>query len=101
MQTKYEALAAGLPQAKLGKMFGLPALMVGKKSLSCFEVKTGSAVFKLPSPTREEALALAGSHQYDPAGQGRAMKEWIVVPQAHVALWSKFAEAAYRYLTAE
>ena len=97
----YEGLTAGLPQAKLGKMFGLPALMVGKKSLSCFETKTGSAVFKLPSPTREAALALAGAHMYDPAGMGRAMKEWIVVPAAHVAQWPKFAEAAYRYLTAE
>jgi len=97
----YEGLVAGLPQAKLGKMFGLPALMVGKKSLSCFEIKTGSAVFKLPSPTREAALALAGAHLYDPAGQGRAMKEWIVVPAAHSTQWAKFAEAAYKYLTAE
>jgi hypothetical protein len=97
---EYEGLAAGLPQATLGKMFGLPALMVGKKSLSCY-TKTGSAVFKLPSPVREQALALAGATLYDPAGQGRAMKEWIVVPAAHVAQWPKFAEAAYRYLTAE
>jgi len=97
----YEGLTAGLPQAKLGKMFGLPALMVGKKSLSCFETKTGSAVFKLPSPAREQALALAGAHLYDPAGQGRAMKEWVVVPSSHSAQWPKLAEAAYRYLTAE
>jgi hypothetical protein len=76
--------------------FGMPALKIGSKVFAGF---TGDGmVFKLPDPARAEALALPGSHLFDPAGMGRPMKEWVVLPAEHAARWPDLARAALRYV---
>ena len=47
--------------------------------------------------TRTEALALSGSHLFDPMGGGRPMKEWVEVSSEHASQWFELAQAAYRY----
>jgi hypothetical protein len=57
----------------------------------------GSMVFKLPDPdTHARALALEGAHLFDPSGEGRPFKQWVVVPAAHDAEWKSFATEALK-----
>ena len=41
-----------------------------------------------------EALALEGAQLFDPSGQGKPFKQWVVVPAAHADRWESFAERA-------
>jgi hypothetical protein len=53
--------------------------------------------FKLPDPeVHARALALEGAHLFDPSGQGRPFKEWVVVPEAHADRWADFSQHALR-----
>ena len=57
----------------------------------------GAMVFKLPDQdAHADALALDGAHLFDPGGNGRPFKEWVVVPFAHEPEWESFAEHALR-----
>ncbi len=94
--TDFEALTGKKPDLKVGQMFGKPSLLVGKKAIGWW--LDPDVALKLPAGPREEALALKGAHEYD-AGNGRPMREWIVIPQAFKDQWPRFAEAAYKYLT--
>ena len=77
------------------KMMGMPSLKLNGKLVAGFAASEDAMVFKLPDPTtREQALALEGAHLFDPGGRGRPMKEWVLVPPAHAARWSKLAAAA-------
>jgi hypothetical protein len=52
-------------------------------------------VFKLPDPIAHgEALKLQGAHLFDPGGNGRPFKEWVVIPPEHADEWPRFAELA-------
>ncbi len=54
-------------------------------------------VFKLPdAAAHAKALALDGSHLFDPSGKGRPFKEWVVVPNAHASRWPELAELALK-----
>jgi hypothetical protein len=77
------------------KMMGMPSLKLNGKLVAGFAASEDAMVFKLPDPAaREQALALEGAHLFDPGGRGRPMKEWVLVPPAHAARWSKLAAAA-------
>lgn len=79
------------PDVVVGAMFGMPcAKLAGKAFMGAYG---RGVVFKLSSPQHERALALAGSQLFDPSGR-RPMREWVVVPSDHEALWLVFAEAA-------
>ena len=55
----------------------------------------GAMVFKLTDPERHaEALELAGAHLFDPGGQGRPFRQWVVVPAEHADRWETFADHA-------
>ncbi len=99
---EYDRLAADLADlgVSVGQMFGKPTLKSGSKAIGCL---FGDAVaFKLGAGTTEHtaALALAGAHLFDPSGTGRAMKDWVCVPVAHVGQWAALGEAALRRVTA-
>ncbi len=52
-------------------------------------------VFKLTAAERHaEALALDGAHLFDPSGEGRPFKQWVVVPVEHADCWESLAEHA-------
>jgi len=40
------------------------------------------------------AMALEGAHLFDPGGNNRPFKEWVVVPEAHASDWSRLAGQA-------
>ena len=89
-------LAAQNDDVTLGQMMGMPAIKRGGKMIGGFSDREDAMVFKLSNASaREEALALKGSHLFDPSGGKRApMKEWVVVPAAHAKKWPDLAAKA-------
>jgi hypothetical protein len=78
------------------KMMGMPSMKRAGKLVAGFVPDENAMVFKLPDATaREEALKLKGAHLFEPM-QGRQMKEWVVVPNAHQQKWPQLAERALR-----
>ena len=89
-------LAARNPEVVLTQMMGMPAVKADGK-LVCGYIRSQEAmVFKLPDTSAHaEALALEGAHLFDPGGNGRPFKEWVVVPEAHTSAWPDFAQRAF------
>lgn len=92
----YEALVADLqaryPSTTTGSLFGMPCLKAkGKAVVGAFD---GGVVFRLDGAAHAEALALEGAELFDPSGNGRPMKAWVVVGAAHESRWPELAEAA-------
>jgi hypothetical protein len=94
---RYDEIADDLlaqnEDVSLGQMMGMPCIKNGSKMISGFS--RGAMVFKLTDATvREQALALEGAHLFDPSGEGRPFREWVVVPDAHTVRWAELAEQA-------
>ena len=89
-------LAAQNDDVTLGQMMGMPAIKRGGRMIGGFSDRQDAMVFKLSNASaRGEALALKGSHLFDPSGGKRApMKEWVVVPAAHAKKWPDLATKA-------
>ncbi len=80
------------PGVTAGKLFGMPALLLERKS---FAGLYGDAmVFKLSGGEHAAALSLTGTELFDPSGMGRVMKAWVVVPSAHAGDWDGLADQA-------
>ena len=43
-----------------------------------------------------EALALEGAHLFDPGGNDRPFKQWVVVPVAHAERWEALSHEAIK-----
>ncbi len=85
------------------QMMGMPCVKRGGKMVAGFASGTGlpnsepAMVFKLPDPNAHaRALALEGSHLFDPGGKGRPFKEWVVVPVAHAGEWESLVQDALK-----
>ena len=81
------------------QMMGMPCVKRGGKMVAGFAGRYGgdAMVFKLSDPeVHARALALEGAHLFDPGGNGRPFKEWVVVPLAHETEWESFAHEALR-----
>jgi hypothetical protein len=89
-------LAARHADVQLGQMMGMPAIKRSGKMIGGFARSEDAMVFKLTDANqREAALALQGSHLFDPSGGRRKpMQEWVVVPVAHAKQWAKLAQQA-------
>ena len=87
---------AGLPGVTLGKALHQPGLMADGK-LFTFPYH-GDLVLKLPAD-RIDALIESHEARRFERGQGRPMREWIVLPAASRAEWSDFAREAYRFVS--
>jgi hypothetical protein len=85
--------------ATAGKMFGMPCGNIGGKAFA--GLYRDDMVFKLGGEAHAKALALAGAHLFDPSGMGRAMKEWVVVPNKHSARWEDIGGQALAYVAAK
>lgn len=88
----YHQIAAELPDAKEGKMFG--AL--------CIKAPNGKAgvmfhkehfVVKLSGDVLAEALRLKDAQLFDPMG-GRPMGGWVQLTDKHAAKWKHYAAIA-------
>jgi hypothetical protein len=92
-----DELLARHGDAERGQMMGMP--VVKRNGKIALGLASGDAiVFKLTDPIAHgEALKLAGAHLFDPGGQGRSFKEWVVIPPEHEAEWPRFAELALRH----
>ncbi len=98
-RARYDGIADDLvarnPDVGLGQMMGMPCIKKGGKMIGGFW--EGAMVFKLTDPAvREGALTLEGAALFDPSGNGRPMREWVIVPAAHAVEWLKLAEQALR-----
>ena len=88
-------LVAQNPGAQLSQMMGMPCVKADGKLIAGWVTSANGMVFKLPDEeARAAALALDGSHLFDPGGKGRPFKEWVVVPAAHAAEWPRLAAQA-------
>lgn len=105
---RYEELVDDLcarnDDVEAAQMMGMPCVKRGGKMVAGFTSGKGLAnnaqneeamVFKLPDPqAHARALGLEGAHLFDPSGQGRPFREWVVVPFAHEAQWESLAHDA-------
>lgn len=82
--------------ARISKMFGHPALKDQAGKVFASLQNDGAMVFRLVRDTPEHtaALALPGASLFDPSGQGKAIKDWVVVPHSSAKEWTALAEAA-------
>ena len=88
-------LVAQHPGAQLSQMMGMPCVKVDGKLIAGWVQSEGAMVFKLPdAKAHASALGLDGSHLFDPGGNNRPFKEWIVVQAAHAAEWPRLATQA-------
>jgi len=79
-----------------GKWFGKPCLKAGGKVFAA--LWGGDMVFKLTGEAHAEALQIEGAHLFDPRGKGHPMREWVQIPAAQSATWSRFARLACEYV---
>lgn len=76
------------------KMFGMPCLKRESGKVVAGHWKDGGLTVKLTDEAvREQALALPGTELFDP-GMGRAMKEWVLVPEKLSDEWLPLVEQA-------
>lgn len=88
-------LCARQDNVEPSQMMGMPCVKRNGKMVAGFTRR--AMVFKLPDPDAHgRALALEGAHLFDPSGEGRPFKEWVVVPEAHADQWPSFADHALR-----
>jgi hypothetical protein len=88
-------LTAQNPEVVLTQMMGMPAVKADGKLVCGFLRSQRAMVFKLPaSDEHATALSLEGAHLFDPGGNGRPFKEWVVVPEAHASEWPRLAGQA-------
>ena len=75
-------------------MFGMPCLKRENGKVVAGHWKDGGLTVKLVDQAqREAALALPGAELFDP-GMGRAMREWVLVPEALSDDWLRLVEQA-------
>ncbi|MDQ3073293.1 MAG: hypothetical protein M3Q97_08540 [Bacteroidota bacterium] len=92
----FHKIAAELPDAKEGKMFGAMCIKApnGKAAAMYWQ---DAMVFKLRGDAEREAMSLDSAHLFDPMG-GRPMGGWIVVPYAYADRWAGFAASSMGYV---
>lgn len=88
----FTELAAEIPEAQQGKMFGALCLKAsnGKAFLL---LKNGNIAIKLSGPSLEEALHLKGSMIFEPS-EGKKMNGWVQIPAEYQNLWKEYAQTA-------
>lgn len=90
-----DELVAENPDVQLGQMMGMPCIKAGGKMV--IGIWREEMVFKLPdAAVLQQALSLEGARLFDPSEKGRAFKEWVQVPAAHMDEWPKLADESLR-----
>jgi hypothetical protein len=98
---KFDKVVATLAEsdhALRTRMFSMPSASINGKHFA--GLYQDNMVFKLSGDEHAAALKLAGAHLFDPSGVGRAMKEWVVVPNKHSRIWPELGAQALAYVSA-
>ncbi|MGW0478071.1 hypothetical protein [Nonomuraea sp. NPDC003214] len=101
MSAEEDFKQVGAELADLGvlvsSMMGRPALKDQAGKVFASLQRDGAMVFRLVRDTPEHAAALQldGASLFDPTGQGKVVKDWVVVPHAFADQWTDLAEAAH------
>ena len=98
-QARYDELVDDLlareGDCERSKMMGMPCVKRNGKLAFGFVGSAGAMVFKLEDPVAHgQALRFKGAHLFDPSGQGRPFKQWVVIPAEHADEWPGFAQRA-------
>ncbi|MFC9977469.1 hypothetical protein ACFVH6_41880 [Spirillospora sp. NPDC127200] len=97
-QEDFKQVGAELADLGVGvsSMMGRPALKDRAGKVFASLQRDGAMVFRLVRDTPEHAAALAlpDASLFDPSGQGREVKDWVVVPHSSVDKWTDLAEVA-------
>ncbi len=88
---KLMAAVAGRRDVTLGQAMHNPGLMTSGK-LFAF-VKDGSLVLKLPAGVIDGLVESHGAVRFD-RGQGKPLREWVVVPPSAAADWPDLTRQA-------
>jgi TfoX/Sxy family transcriptional regulator of competence genes len=88
---------AGNDAVTAGKMMSSMGLKVNGKIFAM--LRHGKLVAKLPRARVDELVKAKQGTRFDPRGDGRVMKEWIVLKGSTPA-WTGLAREAYRYVAA-
>ncbi|HQV03336.1 MULTISPECIES: hypothetical protein [unclassified Novosphingobium] len=95
----FEAALARVQSAEpinVGQMFGKPCAKVAGKA---FMARQGRLiVFKLNGDAHRMALTYDGSSLWDPSGKGRAMREWVAIPEQADADWASLSQSAHDFV---
>jgi hypothetical protein len=95
--TRFDELVSAFAArgATKSQMFGMPVLKAGDK---VFAGTFGDAMtFKLGPEDLAKALKSKSVEPFEPM-EGRAMKEWVLVPLAASRRWPGLAEQAWTYV---
>jgi hypothetical protein len=95
-QELYLHIGRNINEAQESQMFGKPCFKINGKAFICFF--QDCLVCKLAGTDHKDALSLDGAVLFDPAGKGRAMKEWVQIPYTQKENWGKFAHSAAEYV---
>lgn len=80
-------------QTSLGKWFGLESLNLDGKPFGAFF--QGELVLKLGAEKISEIIErYPGAKLFDPSGKGRAMKDWLQIPNEFQEDWDSLSESA-------
>ena len=80
-------------EARASKVFSMPCVKRSGKVV--FGLSRTGMVFKLTDPeTLARSLALPGAHLFDPSGQGKPFRQWVVVPPEQAGEWEALAYEA-------
>jgi hypothetical protein len=89
-----DEITARHPGIRPSKMFGMPCLKRETGKVVAGHWKDGGVNVKLTDEAqREAALGIPGAGLFDP-GMGRALKEWVLVPEAQSDRWLELVEQA-------
>ena len=76
--------------------FGSDALTTDGRIFAA--VTKGKLLLKLPE---QRVTALIGEQTGEPfVMRGKAMRQWVLIPTAHVSAWPALADEAYRFVAA-
>jgi hypothetical protein len=88
-----DAITAWHPDCRASKMFSMPCVKRSGKVV--FGLSRRGMVFKLTDPeVHARALAVPGARLFDPSGQGKPFRQWVVVPPEHADEWEPLAAEA-------
>src|SRR5262249_58189931 len=96
----FEPVAAAFSkdrQVSLEKGWGAGSVVLKTKEKIFVMFRNGELIAKLPESRVDELVNGGVGHQFDPRGDGRLMKEWIVVPSGK-SRWVDLAREAYRFV---